>query len=295
MIKRLVLIALAFAVFGAGYFLREPLFARAAFFVVRTNFVDVRVGDAAARIYLPASYRPGQKGLNANLYLHGNGKSHSTFLGFEALKQIRDGGEIVAIIDGQDQIAPPFVTTASGWGNLTYRRRYIQLYAYLRETYAIDEKVDLIAASMGGLAMGKLIIDQPFPIGRAYGVGPVPSLQTVFDRGGDRRRFAIRNAFGLDPLGKDDKLLSRAASDAFWIDNLDLAKGKLPPLKIVAGTGDSTFKVEFGGTEAYQRLCNRYRQRGGECSYSEVEGVEHSHYDILPEVLAEALVNPSAQ
>jgi pimeloyl-ACP methyl ester carboxylesterase len=291
--KRLAVVtAVAMAVCGMAYVFRASLEVGAAFVKVRPIYKDVRIGDATARIYLPSSYKQGDKGRGANLYLHGNGHSHAVFLGAEALQQIKDGEELFAVIDGQDHVAPPFQSAASGWGNHIYKKRYLDLYAYLREHYGIDEKVDVIAASMGGLAMGRLIVERPFPIARAYGLGPVPYLQTIFDRGGDKRKLPIRNAYGLRLSGDDDAMLHQVASDAFWIDHLASAKGKLPPLKIIAGTGDDVFKIEFGGSEAYRQLCRTYRQSGGQCSYSEVDGVGHDHNIMIPAVLAEALVKP---
>lgn len=286
------MLAAVVVVCGAAYISRGPIQVGAAFLKVRPVYEDVRIGDATARIYLPASYRDGDEGRRANLFLHGNGHSHSIFLGAEALQQIKDGEEIFAVIDGQDFVAPPFQSAASGWGNSIYKRRYLDLYAYLREHYRIDEKIDVIAASMGGLAMGRLIVERPFPIARAFGIGPVPYLQTIFDRGGDKRRLPIRNAYGLRLSGDDDGLLHKAASAAFWTDHLTEAKGNLPPLKIIAGTGDDVFRVEFGGSDAYRRLCFAYRKGGGQCTYSEVEGVGHDQNVMMPTVLVEALEQP---
>lgn len=280
---------LAIIAVGSVYYYRAELVAAKAFALVRPRYEDVKIGDAIARIYVPASYVEGSIGTRANLYLHGNAHGHATFIGVDALRLVRDGDEILAIIDGQDYVSEPFGSAASGWGNAIYRQRYMDLYNFLRARYQIAEEVDLIGASMGGLAMGRFIVSPPFPVERAFGLGPVPFLQAIFDNGGDKRKAPIRNAFGMRQTGEDDILLSKIARDDFWTDDLPSMAGKLPPLKIVAGTGDKVFSDEFGGSEAYRRLCAVYQTNGGSCSYQEVHGLMHDHYAMLPAILDEAL------
>lgn len=216
--------------------------------------------------------------------MHGNGQKHDGFLGYRTLKTIVEGDRLFAIIDGQDFVAPPFQSTASGWGNSEYRARYVSLYNYLVETYHIAPDIDIIGASMGGIAMGRFIANKTIPIRRAYGLGPVPSIQSVFDAGGERRKQSIRNAFGMATDGADDWQLHRFAQDAFWTEDL-VGNVKLPDLRIMVGTGDRTFAVEFGGERAFSKLCETYNLAGGVCSYMLVDGVGHAGRTMLATII----------
>lgn len=248
----------------------------------RPHYEDVRIGGVKARIYFPAE-RAAQP-LPAIIYFHGNGQRHDLFLGYEALAAIGRGRHLFALIDGQDFVTPPFSSAASGWGNDIYRMRYSRLYDYLVEVHHIQPKVDVIGASMGGIAMGRFIVDRSMPIGRAFGLGPVPSIRSVFDRGGDRRRKPIRNAFAMAADGSDDDRLRQFAADAFWFE--DLSSGaRLPDLRILAGTADRTFRVEFDGERGYADLCAVYRRSGGLCNYELVGGVGHADRSMLVTVL----------
>jgi acetyl esterase/lipase len=253
--------------------------------VIGARYSDVAVGGAVARVYFPDNLP--DTGARAVLLLHGNGHSHQQFLGLSALRAIKSGQSILATVDGQDFAQPPFATSASGWGNDEYQRRYLELYRYLVDQYQIEPAVDVIGASMGGLALGRFIVDGSIPIRNAYGLGPVPSLETIFIEGGEWRRAPIRNAFGMASDGSQDSALRDFAADAFWLDALPASGGALPPLMIYAGSGDTVFTTEFGGTEAYTALCSRYVAAGGQCEYTEAEGLGHDSVDLLASILTQ--------
>jgi len=263
---------------------KSPLIAASALLWVNPKYLDVSIDGAVARIYFPDSFDTDPHNRRAILYLHGNGQSHKTFLGLNALRRIKSGNALFAITSGQDYVSPPFRSHASGWGNKIYRDRYQALYTYLRSAFQIAEHVDIIGASMGGIAMGYFITEPSFPIARAYGLGSVPFLEDLFLNGGDTRKLPIRNAYNMELSGSDDFRLKEMIKDALWTERLR-SRSALPDLTIYAGTGDEVFSQEFGGRRAYRRLCEIYHQARGDCTYKEFPGLTHASFQILPKIL----------
>jgi len=236
---------------------------------------DFRVGGINARVVTSDGYGFGRDTLI--VLCHGNTKNY-TYAPNNAFKEWARANRVsYACISLQEG-------GTTGWGNDVSRNRVVALYQYLMERYKFHPSVVLAGDSMGGLVMGQLAYYKPFPIRLCLGIGPVPSLNYIFANA-PARRGAIRSAFGMAADGTDDSRAAEFFSGYDWF-NMGISEGVpnrkfgFPRMHLYAGSGDSTYSVDFGGDLNYPILRDSLRAAGGFCNLTIVPGVSHDN-DVL--------------
>jgi pimeloyl-ACP methyl ester carboxylesterase len=248
------------------------------------------VNGVNSQLITPLGYDSEAKPSYTLMFIHGNGGTF-TDSGSTGFKSFCANNNIAIIsTQGQDEVSSPFTSNASGWGNYVQLQRYVSLYKYAQDHFNISSNVILVGASMGGLVAGQFMYNKPFPITACFMVGPVPDLSYIFNNGGNSRKEAIRNSFGMSSDGSDDGNLENFIQGYDWFDlgMVDLSGTKykfgFPRFYIVTGTGDSTFTTDFGGTAKYNEIINAIESSGGFVNYDEIPNVSHAAsecYDLI--------------
>lgn len=178
----------------------------------------------------------------------------------------------------------------TGWGNDTTRQRIVALYNYLMQNFQFQRSVVLVGNSMGGLTMGQLAYYKPFPIRFCLGIGPVPSLNYIFDAA-PARKAPIRSAYGMDAGGSDDTQAAAFFSGYDWFNMGQVGQQKIgfPRMHLYAGSGDTTYQVDFGGATNYPIIQQSLRNAGGFCALTVIPSVSHDADVLWDRVLADGI------
>lgn len=236
---------------------------------------DFRISGINARVVTSDGYGTGPDTLM--ILCHGNSKNYTYAPNDEFKAWARANRVSYASISLQEG-------GTTGWGNDLSRNRVVALYQFLMARYKFHPSVVLAGDSMGGLVMGQLAYYKPFPIRFCLGIGPVPSLNYIFANA-PARKAAIRSAFGMAADGSDDSRVAEFFSGYDWF-NMGMSAGApqrkfgFPRMHIYAGSGDSTYAVDFGGDINYPILRDSIRAAGGFCNLTVVPGVSHDN-DVL--------------
>ncbi|WP_455948165.1 hypothetical protein [Lelliottia jeotgali] len=236
---------------------------------------DFRIAGINARVVTSDGYGTGRDTLM--ILCHGNTKNY-TYAPNDAFKAWARANRVsYASISLQEG-------GTTGWGNDLSRNRVVALYHFLMARYKFHPSIVLAGDSMGGLVMGQLAYYKPIPIRFCLGIGPVPSLNYIFANA-PARQAAIRSAFGMAADGSDDSRVAEFFTGYDWF-NMGLSGGApqrklgFPRMHIYAGSGDSTYAVDFGGDLNYPILRDSIRAAGGFCNLTIVPGVSHDN-DVL--------------
>lgn len=246
------------------------------------NTISFTIEGVNSRIITPVDYDDKGEASHCVMFIHGN-NGDETDAGSTNFKDFcRDNNIAIITTNGQDEIAAPFTTNASGWGNEVQSQRYIALYKYCQSNYNLSSNVILVCGSMGGLVAGQFMYYKPFPIIACFMAGPVPDLSYIFANGGTSRQEPIRNAYGMASDGSDDVNLEDFIQGYDWYDMglVDVAgtnyKFGFPKIYIEVGTGDGTFTTDFGGTVKYTEIVDAIESAGGYIHYNEIPSVSHA-------------------
>lgn len=259
--------------------------------------IDFQLDGVDARLTTSDGYDAAGEPDTLLLLCHGNGGNYTYQPSASFISYCRANKISFACISGQDETAAPFSTAASGWGGPIHYARVLRLHQYLMDNYNLRREVIVAGASMGGLVMGQLAYNKPFPIRFCLGVGPVPSLEYIFDNGGSSRQVPIRNAFGMDAGGSDDANLAEFTQGQDWykMGMLDIGgtlhKVGFPRLYLYLGTGDTTANVDFGGIAKYEEIRDAIRAAGGFCVTKDVGAVSHADATIYDAFLADGVMD----
>lgn len=236
---------------------------------------DFRISGVNARVVTSDGYGIGRDTLM--ILCHGNTKNY-TYAPNDTFKAWARANRVsYACISLQEG-------GTTGWGNDVSRNRVVALYQFLMERYRFHPSVVLAGDSMGGLVMGQLAYYRPFPVRFCLGIGPVPSLNYIFANA-PARLAAIRSAFGMAADGSDDARAAEFFAGYDWFnmgmsESTPRRKFGFPRTHLYAGSGDSTYSVDFGGDLNYPILRDSLRAAGGFCNLTIVPGVSHDN-DVL--------------
>jgi pimeloyl-ACP methyl ester carboxylesterase len=251
----------------------------------------VTINGVAATVNTSTGYTKSGTPDTLMIICHGNGQNQTTVRPGATFRNWIKANKIsYATIQMQDQVSTPFTSNASGWGNEVCLRRVVDLYHYCMRHYNFHPEIILCGRSMGGLTMGHLAYTKPFPIKFLLGIGPVPSLNFIFNAGNASRKPPIRNAFGMAADGSQDAQLTNFTQGYDWFSKgtVDVAGTKWkdlgPHLYIFAGM-DATFTSEFGGTDKYTELKDAINRTGGYCFYQEKSGVGHDDNSLFDDAI----------
>jgi len=189
---------------------------------------------------------------NLLIYIHGNGENYLHRPEKDVLKHLIKNNYSYACITIQDESMPPFTNSNSGWGNEEAYNRVVALYKYLMNRYPFNENVVLAGGSMGGLTLGQILVRSDIPLKAAIGIGPVPSLRTIWANAPERRP-AIRNAHNINIDGLQDDLMDSVFNYSDPHELLINANKKLPSYYLYYGE-DDVFHRDFGGLNSYMDL-----------------------------------------
>ncbi|HLS94469.1 MAG TPA: hypothetical protein VK017_02855 [Sphingobacterium sp.] len=247
-----------------------------------TNYNEniFKLHNNKARIIFSNHYSHKTPG-NLLIYIHGNGQNHLQNPSEKALKFILENNYSYASIDIQDGSKEPFTNNNTGWGNDESYNRVLSLYQYLITEYKFNKEVIVAGGSMGGLTMGQIMVRDDIPLKCAIGIGPVPSLKTIWEQA-PQRRTAIRNAYKLDKSGLEDSKMDSIFSKNDWFYLIQSTNKDLVDLYIYYGV-DAVFEKDFGGLSSYQALARILESRGSNVTIKTNESTKHgdnSLYEI---------------
>ena len=112
---------------------------------------------------------------------------------------------------------------------------------------------------MGGLTMGQFLFSNEIPVKFSIGIGPVPSLEKIWNNS-ERRRSIIANSFDLTKVDNMDSIFKKYD----WAHLLKTPSDTIlqqPNVYLYYGI-DNVFNNEFGGIDQYKKLSTHLQNNG---------------------------------
>jgi len=206
-----------------------------------------------AILYLSKKYTEKHNN-NLVIYIHGNNQKYTKKTSDKSFKWLMDNDYSFASIQIQDKALPPYDNNNSGWGNDEAYNRILNLYQFLIKEYKFNDEVIIIGASMGGLTMGQILLRDDIKVKLAIGMGPVPSLKTIWENAPERR-IPIRNSYSLKLDGSEDFKMDSIFKKNDWKYLIENSNKRIKPTYLYYGK-DDVFEKDFGGLQEYINLEN---------------------------------------